>query len=77
MIEMWHQVLSLFSTYGLWIATASLIMFIGSIASIPLLVVRIPVDYFTPEGHQRQYQRHQRHLLLHLLLVWSKNLCGV
>ena len=77
MIELWDQIIIFFHAYGWWIAIASIIMFIVSIASMPLILARIPVDYFTLLGHQRLRQEHQqRHPVLRLLLACIKNTLG-
>ncbi|MDQ6969624.1 MAG: PGPGW domain-containing protein [Mariprofundus sp.] len=75
MIELWQQILSFLNDYGLWLAIGSLIFFVISLASVPLIVARIPVDYFTLAGHQRQHQR-QHHPVLHTLIICAKNLFG-
>jgi len=61
MLALWDQMLVFLQHYGWWLALSSLIIFAISIASIPFIVARIPIDYFTPEGHQRQRERHQHH----------------
>ncbi len=76
MIEFWNQSLAFLSHYGLWLAIASFIFFITSIASIPFIVARIPVDYFTIAGHQRQQQKEKPHPVLHLFFMCMKNLLG-
>lgn len=59
-----------------WIALASLAMFLGSLLAIPLLVARIPVDYFADEQrHSGGLQR--RHPLTRAVLLLLKNLTGV
>jgi len=75
MIELWDQILVFLNDYGFWLAIGSIAMFILSIAAIPLIVARIPVDYFTVLGHERQRQR-RRHPLLHLLIMCIKNMLG-
>lgn len=77
MIELWDQTLIFLHDYGLWLAIASFIMFVISIASIPFILARIPVDYFTITGHQRlrQQKKHQ-HLALQLMMACIKNLLG-
>jgi len=77
MIELWDQTIVFFHDYGWWVAIGSFIMFVVSIASIPLILARIPVDYFTIAGHQRLRQQHkQRHPLLRLFLTCIKNTLG-
>jgi len=73
MLEWWDQGLIFLDAYAWWIALASLLMFVVSIAAIPLIVARIPVDYFIRQGHTRQ---HQRHFILHVIITCLKNLLG-
>jgi len=72
MIEIWDQILTFLTDYGWWVAILSLIIFVISIASIPFIVARIPVDYFTPHGHRQQ----QRHFIFQLFITCLKNLLG-
>ncbi|MBL4775152.1 MAG: hypothetical protein JKY87_03755, partial [Mariprofundus sp.] len=73
MIELWDHMLMFLNTYAWWLAIGSLAMFVISIAAMPYIVARIPVDYFTPHGHARQQQRH---FIIHLLITCLKNLLG-
>jgi len=76
MTELWNLSLAFLNNHGAWLATASLSFFILSIASVPLIVARIPVDYFTIAGHQ--YQRSpQHHPILHVFTLCMKNLLGL
>ncbi len=65
-----------FSAWGIWIAVGSLLMFVASIAAVPLIIARIPADYFTREGHRRIQQMADRSLAA-LLLALLKNLLGL
>lgn len=58
-----------------WIAGASLLVFIASLIIVPLLVVRIPSDYF---AHRRRHvnPRVGRRSLLRWALLVGKNLLG-
>jgi len=77
MIELWDQTLIFLHDYGLWLAIGSFIMFIISIASMPFILARIPVDYFTITGHQRlRQQQKQQHPILQLMMACIKNLLG-
>jgi hypothetical protein len=58
------------------LGTASLVMFVVTIAVLPLVVAKLPTDYFTrdrrqPAGHSR------RHPLLWGALAVIKNLLGI
>lgn len=58
-----------------WLITAiSIFTFFGSLAALPILIVRLPEDYFI-----RQPVRDwpTRHPLVHILLVIAKNIFGV
>jgi hypothetical protein len=59
-----------------WLASASAVMFVGTIVIIPIIVVRIPEDYFTRES------RHNggwtpKHPVLRLAILALKNLAGI
>jgi hypothetical protein len=62
-------------TVILGLAVASLVTFIGSLLLVPVLVVRIPADYFTNRKRRRPPWANHHPLLRGLLLV-LKNLCG-
>ena len=51
------------------------VLFVGTLAIVPLLVIRIPADYFQESGRHRVNQ-HGRSGLVHLLLIALKNLAG-
>ena len=58
-----------------WLATLSVLTFVGTLIVIPMLVVRIPEDYFI------QRRRHrllwwERHPVLRLVIVIIKNAAG-
>ncbi|MFW8600083.1 PGPGW domain-containing protein [Desulfobacterota bacterium M19] len=58
--------------YLLWLAAFSVLTFIGSLLIIPILLVRIPVDYFVAETG-----RSPRISLLILLSRVLKNISGL
>ena len=59
-----------------WLGLASLITFIASLIIIPILIARIPSDYFS--DRQRHVSRSQRlHPFLFAALIAIKNLLGV
>lgn len=62
------------TTLGI-IAILSLLMFIASILSLPLLVSLIPADYFQYDHPYRLYHRF-RHSAIRLLIITVKNLLG-
>lgn len=56
------------------IAPISILMFIGTLALIPILLIRLPVDYFVSRPITEWPTRHP---LVHLMLVIGKNLLGI
>jgi hypothetical protein len=59
----------------LWLTASSLVTFIGTLIIIPLLVVRIPYDYFSNSNRRRMLWANHHPMLRAVLLV-IKNLCG-
>jgi hypothetical protein len=59
-----------------WLGALSLVTFVTSLALLPALVVRIPPDYFSHRHREHDYA-HDRHPLVHHLIVLAKNLLGV
>ncbi len=58
--------------YLLWLAAFSVLTFIGSLLIIPILLVRIPVDYFVAEAGSSP-----RISLLTLLIRVLRNILGL
>lgn len=56
------------------IASISVLMFVGTLALLPYLLIRLPADYFVSRPITEWPTRHP---LVHLLLVIGKNLLGV
>jgi len=65
----------IFHAWLWWIVTASIIMFAISVAAMPLIVARIPEDYFTHHNRHRMSQNNHS-FVKGLLLTGLKNLCG-
>jgi len=62
--------------YLWWLFAFSVVTFIGSLVLVPVLVVRIPRDYFTHE--RRHFMPWQRwHPLAWLLVLVVKNAAGL
>ena len=62
--------------YGLWLGVFSIVTFVASLALIPVLVARIPADYFV--DRRRHLSRSRRlHPLLYLILIVLKNGLGI
>ena len=71
MLDFFHM----HETTILWLAASSLVTFIASLIIVPLLVIRIPSDYFSQRKRRRPpWANH--HPLLRAVLLVSKNLCG-
>ncbi len=58
-----------------WLALGSAITFIGTLVLVPILVVRIPEDYFVSRKRSRSSWRSM-HPVPGLALLVAKNVCG-
>jgi hypothetical protein len=58
-----------------WLAVLSIITFVATLVAAPLLVLRIPSDYFAPGRHHRKLWT-DRHPLVRGMLMAGKNLLG-
>lgn len=76
MVELWAQLMNFFNLYGLWIAIGSVAMFVISLAAMPIIIARIPEDYFTHAGRSRMGETW-RHPLLRLLSLCFRNMLGL
>ncbi|MCK4378162.1 MAG: hypothetical protein KAW01_02390, partial [Deltaproteobacteria bacterium] len=56
-----------------WLTISSALAFIGTLIVVPLLLIRMPADYFT---RQRPYY-HGRHPIIRWTIVINKNLLGI
>jgi hypothetical protein len=65
---------ALFEQHGWWIFSASVATFVGSVAILPVLVVRIPADYFVGDGGGDSWAAH--HPLVRITVLIVKNLVG-
>jgi len=70
-----QQISDFFETWGWWVAVGSVLMFVISLAAMPYVVARIPVDYFTHHGRHRMSQS-SRHPIIELVFIILKNLLG-
>lgn len=68
--------LQAYQTLLWWLAASSVILFLGTLALVPYLVVRIPRDYFRRDSRERP-QPAPRHPLLRVALLVIKNVVGV
>lgn len=62
--------------YALWFGVLSILTFILSLALIPILIARIPADYFV-ERKRHLIRSHSLHPLLYLVFMVGKNLLGI
>ena len=62
--------------WGWWLAAISAVTFVGSLAVVPILAVRIPADYFRRE-HRGPTPWRRRHPVLRLAVLVLKNALGV
>ena len=62
--------------WGWWLAAVSAVTFVGSLAVVPILAVRIPADYFRRERRGPTPWR-RRHPVLRLAVLILKNALGV
>ncbi|MGI9515988.1 MAG: PGPGW domain-containing protein [Pirellulaceae bacterium] len=58
-----------------WLTGFSIVAFVGTLVLIPVLVARIPDDYFLPDRHRQK--QDVVHPVIHLVLLVAKNLLGV
>jgi hypothetical protein len=59
-----------------WLGALSIVTFVGTLTVIPILVVRIPADYFTRKKRESTLWK-ETHPMLRGLLLCLKNLAGV
>lgn len=60
----------------LWLGIASLLTAVGTLFAIPLLVIRIPEDYFTRPSRTRNRWRNH-HPVIRISVLLMKNILGV
>jgi hypothetical protein len=58
-----------------WIAGSSILTFLAFLIIVPLLIIRIPSDYFV-HGRFHKTLWADRHLVLRMVLLIGKNLLG-
>ena len=78
MNQTWNQILSLLQTHKqliAWIAAASGILFVATLVIIPILIVRMPADYFL---HEKRHPEGwtARHPLARWLINTIRSLVG-
>jgi hypothetical protein len=68
--------ISLNETALWWLAAASVVSFVGTIALVPILVIRIPEDYFAEKKRHRWEPWAHRHPVIRWMLLIAKNVIG-
>jgi len=59
-----------------WLGSASILMFLGFLIAIPILIIRLPADYFLNQT-SADPDRSTTISFLHLAYVFFKNLVGI
>jgi hypothetical protein len=59
-----------------WLFVLSIVSFFGTLIALPLVVARLPADYFARE-HGQVNRRHERLIVLRLLGALLKNVLGL
>jgi archaellum biogenesis protein FlaJ (TadC family) len=70
-----QRIFDLAVEYAAWLVAGSVLSFLIGVILGPLLIVRLPADYFT---YRRRHpvKRTRRHPLVHLVLTSAKNAIG-
>ncbi len=72
MVEFIHA----YDTVIWWLAVASIITFVATLIVVPMLVVRIPSDYFSHREHSKTSSNSDQHPVVQGLLLIGKNALG-
>ncbi|MCO6413402.1 MAG: hypothetical protein J5I92_11745 [Thiogranum sp.] len=75
MPEIITTAIGFFDQHAVWLVSISLACFIAGLALAPLLVIRIPADYFS-HPQREPLATSARHPLIRLTLAGAKNLLG-
>ena len=67
------HLIQILTPYAEWLVAISLLTFIGSLLLVPILVIRIPADYFS---HNRRPPLESNHPLIRISMRFLKNLFG-
>ncbi len=71
-----HEWISFHEALLWWIGSLSALTFFGTIIAIPILIVRIPEDYFM-HHHRHPKSFHPQHPVIRSLTLFIKNFLGV
>jgi hypothetical protein len=69
-----RSILDFAAEYAAWLVLGSLLSLIVGLVLVPLLILRIPTDYFV--YRRRHFAATRPHLLVHIVLTGAKNLLG-
>ncbi|MBU0682478.1 MAG: hypothetical protein KKD73_13760 [Proteobacteria bacterium] len=70
-----HTFLHAHHTLLLWLAGSSVFTFVGTLILVPILLVRLPTDYFAHgKRHPAPWVHH--HPLIRFILIFGKNMLG-
>jgi hypothetical protein len=58
-----------------WVGALSILMFVGTLVALPIVVARLPADYFRRDPHAPRH--HKQSAGLRLLGLLGKNLLGI
>lgn len=61
--------------YFWWLLLVSIVSFVATIVAVPMLLVRLPADYFAHDRRQ-PLMRTRQHVLVRILLILVKNTVG-
>lgn len=56
-----------------WLVGISAVSFVATLIAVPLMVVRLPADYFSGSRHGKRYHPHPA---VHLLILLARNIVG-
>jgi hypothetical protein len=59
-----------------WLGTLSIVIYVGTLAALPMAVMRLPADYFRRDAHHST-RHHTQSAALWLLSLLGKNLLGI
>jgi len=69
-----NNLINFLAEYAGWLVTMSLLTALITLALVPILITRIPVDYFS---HHRRLRTSNSHPLVSVAIKTAKNLLGV
>ena len=58
-----------------WVGVLSILMYVGTLVALPIVVARLPADYFRCDYHATRH--HKQSAALRLLGLLGKNLLGI